>query len=444
VPPTKCPNCGAPSPVPTPDPSVFRCNFCETTFREAPQPQAPVIVVRSGGSGAGIAIVLVGILVAFIAIGGVVALVLVRSGGESKSTPPASKKVAATTEEPETTVKPSKASKSATKPAVPTSDGPKWASDRVFPIGVDIDGDGAEDLVGPSVQSDGANAQLYVSAWDGKTFAHKYRVGPFGAAGKSDVERTMPVVVAGKRFVVLDPKGDAHLYELADGKLVVDFPFREEHRGMCGPPANEPKVLVRVGKGDFIIDTATAKGANGAPPAWCAGDKYMRRRPSESFNNYYGAQYELIDFNWNRDRYALLKKNLPPKMSLRFAFADGPTTIGVLSTQGSEETTLAGFEANGTIKYQVAGGPLGLNADHHRKELAFDRLVYSRSDKKLVSVDAKTGEKQWETDLPEIGRDVLRIDITATRVWITRRNESGALVMAIDATNGKVLGTAGQ
>jgi outer membrane protein assembly factor BamB len=436
---------------------MFRCPFCGTSYRDAPQPAAPapmparmppanVVIVRPSAGGCALPLVVAAAVV--VVAGAGVSMLLLR-GAPSAPPKPASKgaqKVVAvpSLSDPDE-AKPGKSSKSKTKNAAPKADDrPRWASDRVFPVGADVDGDGVEDLVGPTVRVDGANAQLWVSAFDGKDFHARWSVGPFGAVKSAgDVEMKLPVVVAGKRFVVLDPKGDAHLYELDSGKLVTDFPFREDTRGMCGPPANEPKVLVRVGDGDFVIDTATAIGRAGAPPAWCANNRYFRRRPSESFNGYYGVQSELLqDFGDSRARLAALKA--PPKTTVGVAFANGPLTVALGSQKGSDETVLLGFDAKGTLADQVAGAAIGLTGDHHRKDLGFGRFVFLRGDAAVVAIDAKTGEKSWETELEgAAGTHPVTLSLTASRVWLTRHDEPYAVVVAFDATTGKLLGTIG-
>lgn len=435
---------------------MFRCPFCGTSYRDAPPPAPPppgrppanVVIVRPSGGGCAIPLV-VGVAVVVVA-GASVALLLLRASpspapkSASKSTVPVA--VSAGGSDLDGPGMPGKSSKSKTKNAAPKDERrPRWASDRVFPVGADVDGDGVEDLVGPTVRVDGANAQLWVSAFDGKDFHVRWNVGPFGAVKSAgDVEMKLPVVVAGKRFVVLDPKGDAHLYELDTGKLVSDFPFREDTRGMCGPPASEPKVLVRVGAGDFIIDTATGIGRAGAPPAWCANNRYFRRRPSESFNGYYGVQSELLqDFGDSRARLAALKP--PPKTSVSVAFADGALTVALGSQKGSDESVLLGFDDKGALKYQVAGSAIGLTGDHHKKDLGFGRFVFLRGDGAVVAVDAKTGEKSWETKLEGAGgTHPVTLSLTASRVWLTRHDEPYALVVAFDAATGKLLGTAGE
>jgi outer membrane protein assembly factor BamB len=435
-------------------PGMFRCPFCGTSYRDAPQaappqpvrPPANVVIVRPSAGGCAIPLV-VGAAVLVVA-GAGVAMVLLR-GAPSAPPKAASKGPAKVVAVPDMSdpdeAKPGKSSKSKSKNAAPKDESrPRWASDRVFPVGADVDGDGVEDLVGPTVRVDGANAQLWVSAFDGKDFHVRWNVGPFGAAKSAgDVEMKLPVVVAGKRFVVLDPKRDAHLYELDTGKLVSDFPFREDTRGMCGPPASEPKVLVRVGDGDFLIDTATGIGRAGAPPAWCANNRYFRRRPSESFNGYYGVQSELLqDFGDSRARLAALKP--PPKVSVSVAFADGPLTIALGSLKGSDESVLLGFDDKGALAYQVAGPTIGLTGDHHRKDLGFGRFVFVRGDGAVVAIDAKTGEKSWETKLDgAAGTHPAKLSLTASRVWLTRHDEPYAVVVAIDAATGKLLGVAG-
>ncbi len=436
---------------------MFRCPFCGTSYRDAPQaappparmPPANVVVVRPSSAGCALPLVVGG---AIVVVAGAGAAMLLLRGAPSTSPKAASKETAQIATTPslddEAEAKPGKAgksSKSKAKSAAPKDESrPRWASDRVFPVGADVDGDGVEDLVGPTVRLDGANAQLWVSAFDGKDFHVRWSVGPFGAVKSAgDVEMKLPVVVAGKRFVVLDPKGDAHLYELDSGKLVTDFPFREETRGMCGPPAAEPKVLVRVGNGDFIIDTATGIGRAGAPPAWCANNRYFRRRPSESFNGYYGVQSELLqDFGDSRERLAALKA--PPKTSVSVAFADGPLTVALGSLKGSDEAVLLGFDAKGALTYQVAGATIGLTGDHHRKDLGFGRFVFLRGDAAVVALDAKTGEKSWETKLEGAGgAHPVTLSLTSSRVWLTRHDEPYAVVVAFDAVTGKLLGTAG-
>lgn len=442
----RCPHCGGLSPTATEEPGVYFCPFCNSRFRAAASPspvQALVVRPSGGGGGFGVPIVIAAGGLLLLA-GVVVSLMLV---GKSPARPPpsvASPKVAKTAAPPAVT--PELASEATEAPKAKAR-AVAWGSSRAFPIGVDVDVDGVEDLVGPTRKQDGANEQLWVSAFEGKRLDERWSVGPFGALQKGkEVDREVQVAVAGKRVVVLDPKGDAHLYELDTGKLVADFPFREEHRGMCGPPALEPKVLVRVGKGDFLIDAATGKGANGAPPAWCAGDKYMRRRPSESYNTYFGAQSEKLQgFGYTRERFEALR--VPPKASLRVAYVDGALTVGIGTVKGAEGAMLYGFDAKGALVYQAAGEPLGVNLLDRGKDLAFGRFVFLTGDGKLASVDAKTGEKQWATELPNGKKQAVdRIAITEARVWLARRGDPGAssaYVEAYDAKTGaRLAGTA--
>ena len=395
----------------------------------------PMMPMATPARGGGVAIVLV-VVIGLLVLGGAGAVLLfARAPGQAPPSTPQQVAVPATvaTVEPPT--------------AAPTSKpkskkgGPRWASNRAFPIGVDVDGDGTEDVIGPTVHVEGANPQIYVTAFDGKTFAVKHEVGPFGKAG-NDIDSAAQIAVAGQRFVVLDPKGDAHLYELATGKLVADFPFREENHGLCGPPAFEPKVLIRVGKGDFIIDAATAIGKPGTEPAWCAGDRYMRRRISESYNVYFGCQAEL----WQQDGFTREKLEAlkpPPKTSLDFAYVDGPLTVAVATQAGGEGWTLIGFDARGAITYQVPGSAIGLPGTQREKDLAFGRFVFASTKRSIVALDAKTGDKLWEAKAAQADANVGRMSLTEKRIWVVRWKSDDVWVEALDAATGKLVGSAG-
>jgi hypothetical protein len=199
-----------------------------------------------------------------------------------------------------------------------------------------------------------------------------------------------------------------------------------------------------VGDGNFIIDTATAKGAKGADPPWCANNKYFRRRPSESFNSYYGVQADYLSPEASPERLAALKP--APKATVSFAFADGPLIVGVVRLMGSDTPSLVGFNASGAMQWQYGG--TGVDAREHVKDLAFGRFVFVNADTAVVAVDAKTGNKSWETPLTPMpkgsGRGIVRASLTPTRVWVTRRDDKYAFVQAFDAATGALVVTAGQ
>ncbi len=324
------------------------------------------------------------------------------------------------------------------KPEPVARSGQAWASARIYPIGVDVDGDGREDVIGPTVRTEGANTNMYVTAFDGASLQPKWSIGPFGTVTRA-VESSVAVVAAGKRLVVLDAKGDAHLHELSDGKLVVDFPFREDNRGMCGPPNGEPQVLVRVGRGDFVIDTKLAKGSAAPPPSWCAGGKYMRRRPSESFNNYGGKQADYLrDIGYTADRFRTLRP--PPKTSLDFALADGPVVVGVAHGKGTHERSLVGFDASGESLYSAAASELGVPpaGDHFPFDLARGLFVLVGATS-VVAVDGATGVKRWETPWDR-AKDAGVLSLAKDAVWITFRSGARAGVAGFSLATGALLG----
>jgi hypothetical protein len=324
----------------------------------------------------------------------------------------------------------------AKKAAAPPPQQTRWAGGTAQPIGIDSDRDGAEDLLGPTTRSDGPDTQLFVSLFDGKTFTERYHVGPFGSPKQAD---NLHIAAAGQGFVVRDPKGEVHLFKLADGELVNDFPFTNGTSGICGPPAAETVVAVNFGQKDpFIIDTRTGSGKIGKLPAWCKKPEGYRRRISESYNGYGHSQAGFRNLGTFRHL------QVPAKTRLRWAFADGNDVIGYGCKMGEDDCQLIGFDLRGNLRYVKPAAPAKLNADQdHQCDLAFGRLICRPASRHLVvAVDAATGDVVWSMALPQ-GGWLSWPGITASRVWVPWHEGEKQGVYAIDAATGKLLGTAG-
>jgi len=334
--------------------------------------------------------------------------------------------------------------------AAPDPARPRWTSESDFPIGVDSDGDGVEDVLGATTRLEGPNKTAFVSLFDGKTFAERYHVGPFTSL------KGIIVAAAGARFVVRDPKGDVHLYELTDGKLVADFTFPNGAGGLCGPPGHESVVAVDVSTqstapifkkgGTFLIDTVTGVGKLGPAPAWCYPPEGWRRRVSESYNGYQHHQGLVLGED---------KLELPPRTAIAFAWGDGNDVIAAGRVMGSEEWQLLGFDGHGKLRYQT---PVpGLTA-YSKCDLAFGLAVCEVTTtvtiatggdphalstyEELVALDTASGALRWRVRPPN-NNWISWLSLTPTRVWAPKHGDDNYL-LAYDAHTGTLLGTVGQ
>jgi outer membrane protein assembly factor BamB len=300
------------------------------------------------------------------------------------------------------------------------------------PIGVDSDGDGAEDLLWPTIRGEGPDSLQFVSLFDGKTFAERYRVGPFGTPEQA---KTLFIAAAGKRFVVRDPKGEVHLFEQADGKLVADFTFPSGAGALCGPPATQTVVAVSIGKKvPLLINTATGVGKLGPLPAWCKTPEGYRRRISESYNGF-GHSQAMFPENGGTWRARL---QVPSGTSLVWALADDHDVVGKGCSMGSNDCQFLSFDVRGNLRY---AGPKGFSLDAEC-DFAFGRVI-CRRDRVIFAIDAASGKALWRTPLPKDGGWLSWPGITATRVWAPQDPGGENRVYAIDAATGALLGAAG-
>ena len=209
--PAKCPQCAASVNV-DPNQDVVRCAYCGTTsFIDRPKRQAPpnVPVVhlppqpQSGRTAA--AVLIVGTIVAVVAVGGVFAM----STGRSRTVSAQDDRKAASPVD-------------APKEKAPKEKAPKITLDDAVPLVADANGDGVGDLI-LRIRHDRQSAH---AAYDPK-------------AGKllwwtpADYGRSTQTVVGAGRLFAVDDKGQVTAYLLSDGKRQWTTSLGEKLKSFC-------------------------------------------------------------------------------------------------------------------------------------------------------------------------------------------------------------------
>jgi hypothetical protein len=126
------------------------------------------------------------------------------------------------------------ASRPTATPALDVPRGPDhfmWVDQYECPIGVDVNGDGVEDLVGPFVLESNGKLEVYAGVLDGTDFHLQWKAGPFGIREKAT--RRTGVAVAKNRMVVVEVTGLAHVFDLQSGHELAVLPYTQsDSRGI--------------------------------------------------------------------------------------------------------------------------------------------------------------------------------------------------------------------
>ncbi|MFP2959078.1 PQQ-binding-like beta-propeller repeat protein [Myxococcus sp. 1LA] len=165
--------------------------------------------------------------------------------------------------------------------APPVVEKPKFQWDaQGVPLAVDLNGDGADDLIGRIRRHSSVAGQTetrnQVAAFDGKSFDLLWEADLEGTA--SDLSGTVHVVHQGGRLVMSEP-GAVHLLEPGTGKALGRVALSDKPGRLCIPKGDTESVWVEVVDGQnllFNTKTATARPAI-EPPAACALARWNHR-----------------------------------------------------------------------------------------------------------------------------------------------------------------------
>jgi PQQ-like domain len=429
--------CGAVVPAVT-VPTPYACTYCgceqlvgpKGAPAPPPYPDAPVPFAARPASSPVPALLTVGVLVAVLVVGGVLAAfaTMRRTGGVSGP--------------PLAPFAPNPGSPGAGG-VTPPGEHTQWAASggaSVVVVG-DVNGDGVEDFVGRYRVLDVASgsAALYVGAFDGKTLKRLWAAGPYGTLVEGGA--STEIAAAGGRVVVTDFRAKAHVLDLRTGKELSSTALSDRAKSICSPGDARTEVwLDLVDETHGTIDTATSKWTPAPRPTWCApldGEACAGRIAPELGGGPCGVSMSDISSF----------KDLLPRMWLRGAPLD--VVIGT-KTPGTPVATALGLDPKThAVRWRTTLAPdpaVSSPMDFTAATLAGGRLVTTYATTTpdtlhLLVIDAATGARQADVSLPNtISADMPgEIVVSGARVYVPH----WTWLDVVDLHAGTLVGTVG-
>lgn len=305
------------------------------------------------------------------------------------------------------------------EPTARATRGLTWIDQFAAPAIADVDGDGEPDLLAPFQTREGSNTQTWVGAFRGRDFTELWRIGPLVGTPT----RQVGVVVAGDRLVLQEPFGVVSIVELATGRRVGQhqLPENPPYARLClmDPEGTEVQV-----DGQMIVDAAKGTARVNRVPAW------HRRADHCVFQRLPGTSTESGDrYAWQLGLPVAGRSSKPkptfPGVSVTRAFVDGPHGVAVVKAmRGPPVPMLIGFSSKtleerwriplDSLRPETADQAMDL-IDLGLGTVVFTYRPSSAARPVLLALDAETGDKRWEAELPGHG---LKATFGGGRVWI--------------------------
>jgi hypothetical protein len=153
---------------------------------------------------------------------------------------------------------------------VPAGEELRWdAAAEDGPFVARVNDDDTDDVIGRYRLGSGPSETAWVGAFDGRTRARLWKIGPLPTNG---AVRAVRVAVAGNRVLVTDGAAMARVHARATGALVGEARLSAPARRVCAaPPASAPAFyVVPAGAVDGVyLDGAGRPVAGARRPAWC-------------------------------------------------------------------------------------------------------------------------------------------------------------------------------
>lgn len=314
------------------------------------------------------------------------------------------------------------------------------------PVAVDVNSDGVEDLLGPFAVQRGEVLEMRLGAFDGKTWALLWSHGPFGLEDKA--MRKSKLALAGKRVVFVDYTAKATIYDLATGTQGASIALEREPMGVCSPSASGDTVWIWTPglepTNGVLVDAAAGTSEPRPPPEGCMG--VLRTSDSEENATISGP------------RQAEVASRAPeiPRTTPRRALRRGPDAVALASEFGTNAPVFAGFDPeSGSLRWQASlaqlaapgASPAGtsLQGEPWPADLADGRFYwgYHVGRAHFAALDVKTGQKLWDTELPEGMTHASQYTITPSRIYLVDNRGVGRLVHVLEAATGRLVATVG-
>jgi outer membrane protein assembly factor BamB len=281
---------------------------------------------------------------------------------------------------------------------------------------------------------------LWVIAYESAKLGELWRVGPFGSYG--DARSSTFLGVTGKQVVVTDYLDNVHVYDLDSGRELRTAKLSERAKGMCTSPEGDGRVWIVSSDGRKVFFDANSGAITpGGRPPWCP--------------DLWASQYDCR--GW-------LKEGAPRRLCHPPGAAPG----------------VAGFEADNVVEQGDLGVALGKKSpgtevpmtvgfDPQTKRVRWKRFLApgdqarikeasvvagmddlsggrfvapyesSASGWHFIAIDARSGETDWDVELPPVtGVDHPEgFTLTPSRCYVMRVTS----LVVYDASNGALVGT---
>jgi outer membrane protein assembly factor BamB len=301
----------------------------------------------------------------------------------------------------------------------------------VSPVPVDANGDGVEDIAGAFILDERNSLNAYVGVIDGRTWSVLWKDGPFGNREKAT--RSTGVGVREGRMLAVNALGDGTVYDLATGAKKLSFSFDAKYPAMsvCAP-AEGPYVYLHFNP-SLRVDLKALLVKPMPTPRECERERRHRDDTGDVWR-----------------RMAINHPGDAPKLE-RFDgqswLHDGSHGVVLGTPRGSDAAELVGFDPVTHLETwrkplaALAPGAVGHKAQG--LELAEGRFffTYSADEEHVVSVDAATGERQWEAVSP--GASVMNLTVSPTRLYLVTLEWQALPVNVLDIRTGGLIARLG-
>ncbi len=315
-------------------------------------------------------------------------------------------------------------------------------------VPVKIDADATEDFVGlyRLLQlGEQTTTPVFVGGFSGADFKRVWRAGPYGDLSESAGATRMAVV--GNRVVVTDFRAQAHVLDVTTGRELRSVPLSDKAQRLC-PVLESPRKIwiMSVDQKGVRLDVETGQLEPGPEPAGCP--TVFDRACSAA-----RAQCRAPD---HRGADPLANSSAPPiptldGMSAQMLLTEGSLSVAVgQKSPGTAVPMAFGFETGkSSLSWKVVIPADPTMAGHSSDaigDLVTGRFVTAHEIAgskgwKLVSFDAKTGQRQWEAAVPrsESGSGPEGLTLSPTRVYVPH----WTWLDIFDAKSGKHIETVG-
>jgi hypothetical protein len=325
---------------------------------------------------------------------------------------------------------------------VPKGEELRWdAAAEDGPFAARVDGDAIDDVVGRYRLGSGSSETEWVGAFDGKTRARIWKIGPLATNG---AVRTVRVGIAGDRVLVTDGAGQARVHALATGALVGETRLTAPARRVCSAPTGTGFYVIPAGAMDGILLDGNGRAVAGARrPAWCPVSDPLSM-DSECWRHAFHAHAHAPCVSSTR---------APRVPGARTEFVIDENGVAVISgsAEGGERPgapILAGVDLAGkrvlwTRRFDDAKLATGAPDLVEVEEGAvFAYLPRAAGGGELVALDGKRGEERFRIAVPrsDYGGPPTRVVIEGGRVYLPH----GPWLDIFDGKSGAVIDTIGR